>query len=345
MAYRMLLGRSAMKGRLVVFPEKSFLFGKQNLDVYQRFAKRPSKRKLHIAILSRAHLSYATERLSALAKSKGHHVEIINTTRCYVDISSKQPAIYYQGKKLGKFDAIIPRIGDSITSHGVAVLRQFESLGNYCLNGSTAISYSRDKLVAHQLLSRSGVQLPTTAFAHYPGDIHDLIEIIGGAPLVIKLIHPGSKKQVVVAPTNRAAIAVMKAFRGLEVDFFAQEYIKPEKAKNIVCIILGGKVIASVSEKKTIEEHDRLKPNKRYSPVELTEKEKKLAIQVARVMGLKFAAVNFFRAGQSSIVIDVNSMPLFKPIERATGVDIAAQIIQYLEVHARPRLPKRVLVS
>lgn len=338
MAYRMLIGRSAMKGKLLVVPEKSFTLGALSHSVYDDAPKR-HKKSLKICILSTAKHSYTKERLAGVAESRGHKVEVINTLRCYVDISSNKPTIHYQGKPLKRFDTIIPRISESITFYGVAILRQFETLGVFSLNSSAAISHSRDRLLAHQLLGRAGITMPTTAFAHYPGDTKDMIKIVGGTPLVIKLLD-GQGQGVVLAETHKAAEAVIQAFRGLRANFIAQEYVKESNSKDIRCIVVGNKVVASVQ--KTYSEHD-LGSAEKLKVVKTTLVEKKLAIKAARVLGLKFAAVNFLRTKEGPILIDVKASPGLRAIELVTGLDIATMVIEYLEGHARPRLPKRII--
>lgn len=343
MAYRMLIGRSAMEGKLIVIPEKSFMLGALSPCVYDNIVQRRSKKSLKICILSSAQNSYTKDRLVVAAESRGHKVEIVNPTRCYVDISSNKPTIHYQGHPLHRFDTIIPRIGASVTFYGVAILRQFESLGTFCVNNSAAISHSRDRLFAHQLLGRAGISMPTTAFAHYPGDTKDMIKIVGGAPLVIKLLDGPQGKGVVLAETNKAAEAVIQAFRGLKANFIAQEYIKENSSKDIRCIVLGNKVVAAIEKAHSDHDLSSHLPQSGAKPVKITLHEKKLAIKAARVLGLKFASVNLLRTKEGPRVIDVNSTAGLRIAELVTGVDIATHVIEYIEAHARPRLPKRTI--
>lgn len=341
MSYRMLIGRTAMEDKLLVVPGKSFMLGALSPDIYEKMHVKRKKKKLSIAILSEERNSYSTDRLAAVAESRGHKVEVIKTTRCYVDINSDQPAIHYQGHLLPRFDAVIPRIGPSITFYGVAILRQLESLGIFCVNSSNAIAHSRDRLFAYQLLGRAGIAMPTTAFAHSPGDIKDMIRIVGGAPLIIKLLEGKGSKEVVLAETNKAATAVMQAFRGLEANFIAQEYLMQGSAKDIRCIVLGNKVIAAMS--KTILEDKGQTTTKKKRSIKLSTAESKLAVRAVRILGLKLAAVNILRTKGGPRVIEVNASPALRSIERITGVDVAALVIEYIENHARPRLPKRVI--
>lgn len=342
MAYRMLIGRTAMEGKLNVVPGKSFLLGVGDPSVYDSLVKRKKKRKLKICILSRSRNSYTTDRLAMIAERRGHQVDVVNTTRCYVDISAK-PTLHYRGKMLPRYDAVIPRIGPSITFYGVAILRQFESLGTFCVNGSSAIAHSRDRLFTHQLLGRAGVALPTTAFAHSPDDIKGMIKLVGGAPLVIKLLDSSAKKGIILAPTNKAAEAVMQAFRGLEADFIAQEYIKKGTGKDIRCIVLGNKVIASVGKEAFDDDEFHTNAPKKVRPITLTLSEQKMAVRAVRILGLKFASVNLFRTKEGPRIVDVNATPSLREAEEILNKDIAEMMIDYVEAHARPRLPKRVV--
>lgn len=342
MAYRMLIGRTAMEGCLNVVPGKSCLLGIGDLSVYDALIKRKKKKKLKICILSRARDSYTTDRLATVAESRGHEIEVINTTRCYVDISAK-PTLHYRQKILPRYDAVIPRIGPSITFYGVAILRQFESLGTFCVNGSSAIAHSRDILFTHQLLGRAGVALPTTAFSHSPDDIKGMIKLVGGAPLVIKLLDGSARKSVILAPTNKAAEAVMQAFRGLEADFITQEYIKKGAGKDIRCFVLGNKVVAAFGKENFDKEDFNVDLPRKIEPISLTLTEQKMAIRAVRTLGLKFASVNFFRTKEGPLVVNVNATPSLREAEEVLNIDIAEMIIEYVEVHARPRLPKRVV--
>lgn len=344
MAYRMLIGRQAMEGKLTVIPEHSFLLGELDSSEYDHIVPKRKKRKLKICLLSRSRNIYTTDRLAAVAESRGHKVEVINTTRCYVDISSHKPAIHYQGHSLPRYDALFAHIHPTHTFYGVAILRQFESLGTFCVNSATGIANASDRLYSHQLLGRAGVTMPTTAFAHYPGDTKDMIKIVGGAPLVIKLLEGQQGKGAVLAQTNKAAEAVIQAFRGLKANFIAQEYIHESKTKDVVCVVLGNKIITAIEkETSTLELLDDSITPKKPRIIEITPIERKMAVRAVRVLGLKFAVVNFIRTKSGPRIIDVNCSPSFKKIEKISGIDLAALIIDYIEHHARPRLPKRVV--
>lgn len=344
MAYRMLIGRSAMEGKLRVIPEHSFMLGALCPSDYDDIVPKRKKRKMKICILSRSRNIYTTDRIASAAESRGHKVEVINTTRCYVDISSHKPSIHYQGHSLPRFDALFAHIHPSITYYGVAILRQFESMGTFCINSSSSIAHSRDRLLAHQLLGRAGVSMPTTAFAHYPGDTKDMIQIVGGAPLVIKLLDGQQGNGAVLAQTNKAAEAVIQAFRGLKANFIAQEYIHEPKTKDILCVVLGNKIITAIEQDaSTLELLNDEVSHKKSHVVEITPLEKKMAIRAVRVLGLKFAAVNFLRTKAGPRIVDVNCSPSFKRIEKVSGLDLGSLIVDYIEHHARPRLPKRVI--
>lgn len=338
MAYRMLIGRSAMEKKLVVVPGRSFVLGAISANVYDHVVSRRKKRSLNIGILSHIPDSYSAERFSAVAESRGHKVEVLNATRCYVDISADKPNIHYQGTLLSAFDAVIPLIGQSRSSafYGLSILRQLESLGYYCINSPHAIAHARDALLAYQLLNRAGIPMPPTAFAQYPGDIKDMIKIVGGAPLVIKLVNSPKNGEPVLAQTNKAAIAVMQAFRGLNANFIAQKQIE-RVSKAIQCVVLGGKVIAA------FERLDNEVGLSKTAAVKVKGIEIKLAVRAARVLALKFALVHLLRTSTGPCVMQVVETPALRVLERVTGEDIALRIIEFIETHARPRLPKRVV--
>ena len=201
---------------------------------------------MHFALLSRNASLYSTRRLLEAAEERGHSARVIDTLRCYMNIAAHKPTIHYKGEDLEHFDAVIPRIGASVTFYGAAVVRQFEMMGVYTLNESVAITRSRDKLRSLQLLSRKGVGLPVTGFAHSPDDIPDLIRMVGGAPLVIKLLEGTQGIGVVLAETEKAAESVIQAFMGLKANIMVQEYIKEAGGADIRCFVIGDKVVAAM---------------------------------------------------------------------------------------------------
>lgn len=344
MAYRMLIGRSAIADRLVVLPGHSYLLGTLSAASYRQSAKKRHRRKLHLCILSRSHTNYTAERLASVAQSRGHQVTVIPVGRCYVDISHR-PAIRYGGEVLPRFDAVIPHITSAFTFYGVAVLRQFELLGTFCVNSSLAISHTRDRLFAHQLLVRAGISMPTTVFAHFPADPKDMIHVLGGAPLAIKLVEGPAERGVVIAQTNKAAIAVMQAFRGMKAHFIVQEYWEETLENNILCVIIGGKVVVSVNRWPTSQQAAEEETSffNQAPRITLSRHETKLAKRAVQTLGLQFALVNLLRTRKGPKILDVNASPALKRLERITGLDVATLLIEYVETRARPRLPKRVV--
>ena len=291
---------------------------------------------MKIAILSLRPDLYSTQRLVESAKNRGHEVHVINTLRCYMNISHHDLSMHYAGKALEKFDAIIPRIGASITFYGSAVVRQFEMMGIYSVNSSLAINRSRDKLRAMQLLSRKGIGLPITGFAHAPGDIHDLIKMVGGAPLLIKLLEGTQGVGVVLTETDKAAESAIEAFLGLGTNILVQEYVKEAKGADIRCFVVGNKVIAAMQRQaKPGEFRSNIHRGGSASPIKITTKESQLAIHAAKVMGLNIAGVDLLRSKQGPLVMEVNSSPGLEGIETTTDINVADAIIKFIERHAK----------
>ena len=292
---------------------------------------------MKIAILSRKTTYYSSRRLVEAAEQLGHEARIIDTLRCYMDIASHRPGIHYNGEALSGFDAVIPRIGASITFYGTAVLRQFEMMGVYPLNESVAISRSRDKLRSVQLLSRRGIGLPVTGFAHSPDDIQDLIKMVGGAPLVIKLLEGTQGIGVVLAETQKAAESVIEAFMGLNANILVQEYIKEAGGADIRCLVIGERVVASMKRQAQAGEfRSNLHRGGSASLIKITPEERSTAMRAARVMGLNVAGVDLLRSNHGPVVMEVNSSPGLEGIEKATGKDIAGLIIEFIARNARP---------
>lgn len=296
---------------------------------------------MKIAILSRDARLYSTKRLIEAAQQRGHEVEIIDALRCYMNISSNNPEVHYKGRILKEFDAIIPRIGASITFYGTAVLRQFEMMGTYPLNESVAISRSRDKLRSLQLLSREGIGLPVTGFAHSPDDVNDLLATVGGAPVVIKLLEGTQGVGVVLAETHSAAESVIQAFHGLKANILVQEFISEAKGADIRCFVIGGKVVAAMKRQaKEGEFRSNLHQGGKASLIKITPAERATAIAAAKVMGLNVCGVDLLRSNHGPVVMEVNSSPGIEGIEGATGMDIAGAIIEFIEKNARPHNTK-----
>lgn len=287
---------------------------------------------MKIAILSRRSQLYSTRRLAEEATKRGHDVKIIDTLRCYMNITSKNPSIHYKGKILDKFDAIIPRIGASITFYGAALARQFEMMGTFVANDSIAITRAQDKLRSLQLLSRKGVGLPITGFAYSPDDIQDLISMVGGPPLVIKILEGTQGIGVVLAETQQAATSVIEAFLDLQAHIMVQEYIKEAKAADIRCFVVNGKVIAAMERQAKIGEfRSNIHRGGTIRLAKLTEEERTAAVHAAKVIGLNIAGVDLLRSNRGPLIMEVNSSPGLEGIEKATKKNVAEIIIKFIE--------------
>ncbi len=287
---------------------------------------------MKIAILSRNTKLYSTRRLIEAAKDRGHEVRVLDALRCYMNITSHRPSIHYKGEDLSGFDAIIPRIGASVTFYGTAVLRQFEMMGVYPLNESVAVSRSRDKLRAAQLLSRKGIGLPITGFANKPDDINDLIKMVGGAPLVIKLLQGTQGIGVVLAETKKAAETVIESFLGLNISVLVQEFIGEAGGSDIRCFVIGDKVVAAMKRQGAEGEfRSNIHRGGSASLVRITPEERSTAVRAAKTMGLNVCGVDILRSNHGPVVMEVNSSPGLEGIENATGKDVASQIITFIE--------------
>jgi len=290
---------------------------------------------MHIALLSRNRNLYSTRRLVEAAEARGHSARVVDTLRCYMSITSHHPSIHYKGHNIEPFNAVIPRIGSSVTFYGCAVLRQFEMMGTYVLNDSVAITRSRDKLRSLQLLSRKGLGLPVTGFAHSPDDIPDLITMVKGAPLVIKLLEGTQGIGVVLAETNQAAESVIQAFMGMKANIMVQEYIQEAKGADIRCFVIGDKVVAAMKRQAADGEfRSNLHRGGSASVIRITPEERSTAIRAAKAMGLRVAGVDLLRANHGPVIMEVNSSPGLRGIESATGKDIAGLIIEHIEKNA-----------
>ena len=292
---------------------------------------------MKIGILSQKSTLYSTARLVEAAQARGHEVQVIDPLLCYMDITSHRPMVYFRDKKLDGFDAIIPRIGASITFYGTAVLRQFEMMDVFCVNESVAISRSRDKLRASQLLAKKGIGMPVTGFAHSTKMSEELIKLVGGAPLVIKLLEGTQGKGVVLAETGQAAESVIDAFRNLDEYFLVQEFIKEADGADIRCFVVGGKVVASMMRKaKSGEFRSNLHRGGSAQQVKLTPEERKAATRAAEAMGLNVSGVDIIRSKHGPLVLEVNSSPGLEGIEKSTGKDVASMVIEHVENTAKP---------
>jgi ribosomal protein S6--L-glutamate ligase len=291
---------------------------------------------MKIAILSRGKRLYSTRRLREAGQARGHKTIVIDPLRCYMNIAPLKPTVHYNGKPLERLDAVIPRIGASITFYGTAVVRQFEMMGVFSLNESVAIARARDKLRSLQLLSRRGIGLPETGFASSPGDTDDLLSLVGGPPVVVKLLQGTQGKGVVLAETRNAADGVIDAFRGLAADFLVQRFVKEASGSDIRCFVIGGKVVAAMQRQAPEGEfRSNLHRGGSAQAIKITREERSVAQRAARVIGLNVAGVDILRSAKGPLVIEVNSSPGLEGIEEATGVDIASLIIEYIEQHAK----------
>ncbi len=291
---------------------------------------------MKIAVLSTNKNLYSTSRLIEAGTERGHDMSVINHKQCYMNITSHNPSIHIKGEKIEGVDAIIPRIGASISFYGTAVVRQFEMMGVYSVNESVAITRSRDKLRASQLLARRGIGLPVTGFANSPGDTEDLLRITGGAPVVIKLLEGTQGVGVVLAETKKAAESVIEAFRGLKADFMVQEFIKEAGGADIRCFVIGDKVVAAMLRQgKEGEFRSNLHRGGSARLIKITPEERSTAVRSAKVMGLNVAGVDILRSNHGPVVMEVNSSPGLEGIETATKKDVAGMIIEFIEKNAK----------
>jgi ribosomal protein S6--L-glutamate ligase len=292
---------------------------------------------MKIAILSQDSSLYSTKRLKEAGEARGHQMKVINYLRCYMNITSHKPSVIYQGQPLENFDAIIPRIGASRTFYGTAVVRQFEMMGVFSSNESQAISRSRDKLRCLQILARAGIGLPVTGFAHATQDIDGLIETVGGTPLVIKLLEGTQGIGVVLAETHQAAKSVIEAFRGLDANILVQEFIKEAGGADLRCFVVGDKVVAAMKRQGAPGDfRSNLHRGGKAEKIKLTPEERSTALRSAKAMGLKVAGVDLLRSNHGPVVMEVNSSPGLEGIEKATEIDVAGKIIEFLEKNAIP---------
>ncbi|ETA67648.1 MAG: ribosomal protein S6--L-glutamate ligase [Methanolobus sp.] len=291
---------------------------------------------MKIALLSRNSKLYSTRRLIEAAEERGHEVHVIDVLRAYMNVTSHNPSIHYKGEELKDFDAVIPRIGASVTSYGAAVLRQFEMMGVFPLNESVAITRSRDKLRSLQLLSRKGIGLPITVYASKPGDVKDMINMVGGAPLVIKLLEGTQGIGVVLAESQKAAESIIEGFMGVKANILVQEYIKESNGADIRCFVIGGKVVASMKRQGPEGEfRSNMHRGGTATTIRITPEERSTAVRAAKIMGLNVAGVDLLRSNHGPVVMEVNSSPGLEGIENTTGKDIASMIIEYIEKNSK----------
>ncbi len=348
MSYRMLLGRTAIGENTLIAPTRSFVQGELSYALYTKRgeAKANERKALRIALLTREPKNYSSTRLVACAVERGHRVDIINTARCYLRVDRDGSEVHYDGKILPHYDAIIPRIGASMTGYGMAVLRQFQSAGAWCLNDAEAIGASRDKLLAHQLLGRAGIGMPVTAFAHSPKDTKHLVGLVGEAPVVLKLLSSTQGRGVVLAETTKAAESLVDAFRGLDANFLVQGFVKEAAGADVRCFVVGNRVVAAMKRQAAAGEfRSNLHRGGVASAIKLSKQERVTAVRAARTLGLNVAGVDILQSDSGPMVLEVNSSPGLEGIESATELDVAGIIIEHVEKRVSRLAPRRVSKS
>jgi len=339
MGFRMLLGREAMINRIIIDPAKrecQFNVSQNQLNkLYKN--KQIKSGNLNIGLLASNPDLYSNQRIIQAAEERGHSISFLNITNCYMKLDSEKPEVHYRGGDvLDDFDAVIPRIRPNVTFYGCALIRQFDSVNVYSLNSASAISKSRDKLFSTQLFSKHGINIPITGFANSPIDTNDLIKMVNGAPLIIKLLESTQGKGVVLAETNKAAESVINAFKSLHTNILVQEFIKEAGGKDIRCFVIDGKVIASIQRSAQPGEfRSNIHQGGTASIVKITTEERKLAIKAAKILKLDVAGVDIIRSNKGPLLLEVNSSPGLEGIEKATGKDIASLMIQVVEKKLR----------
>ena len=332
MKYRMILGRSALEG-FNINAQESFIQKQLSYDLYKNFKKQSvAKRSLRIAILSVEPDNYSNKKIIESAEKRDHVCEIINTKRCYLNLKSHKPEVHYNGKELPFFDAIIPRIGSSLTFYGAAVVRQFEAMGTYCLNSSVAIGLSRDKLAAHQTLIKHKIPMPSTAFANSPHDTENLISLVDGVPLILKLLESSQGKGVLLAESKKAASGIISAFQRLQAPFILQEFEAESGGSDLRCLVIGNKVVAGMI--RSAGEGDfrsNLHAGGIASKANISKEEKLISIKATKALGLGMAGVDILRTPDGPKVIEVNSSPGLKGIGAVSKLNLGEIIISHLE--------------
>ncbi len=291
---------------------------------------------MKLALMCRNANLYSHKRIVEAAEERGHEIDVVDHLRCYINITSLRPSVRYAGEDLPLFDAVIPRIGASVTFYGTAVLRQLEMMGVYPVNESVAISRSRDKLRSLQLLARRGIGLPVTVFAHRTSRADEILDLIGGAPVIIKLLEGTQGIGVVLGETQKGAESIIQAFGGVNTNILVQEFIKEAGGEDVRCIVLGDKVVASMKRKgKEGDFRSNIHRGGSASRVKITPQERATAVGAAKAMGLNFCGVDMLRSNHGPVVMEVNSSPGLEGMEKATGIDVAGQLIDFIEKNAK----------
>lgn len=336
MGFRMLLGREAMTGRIIVDPDEHFKFGTvtpEKLKEYYSTGNTNDKKGLRIGVLASNPELYSNKRIIEAGELRGHEMHFLNIKHCYMKLDADHPEIHYRGGRiLNDFDAIIPRIRPSMTYYGCSLIRHFESLKVYSLNNASSITQSRDKLYSLQMLLNHGVDIPTTGFANSPLDTNDLINMVGGSPLIVKLLEGTQGKGVVLAETKKAAESVINAFKSVGANILVQEFIKEANGKDLRLFVVDGKVVAAMQREALPGEfRANIHLGGKASIVKVSAEEKKIAIKAAKAMNLKVAGVDIIRSSKGPLLLEVNSSPGLEGIEGATGKDIAGEMIKAIE--------------
>jgi len=292
---------------------------------------------MRIVILSKGPGNYSTKRLKKVAIERGHDVKVVDYARCYISVEQDKPKVRYEGENISGVDAIIPRISANYTKYGSSIVRQFEMMGVYTTTKSIALSRARDKLRSLQILAKSGVGIPKTVFSRETDEVDDILDMLGGAPVIIKVAKGTHGKGVVLAETKKAAKAVMQAFYVEGVNFLIQEFIAESAGSDIRAFVVGNQVVASMKRQSLDDDfRSNLHMGGEGKAIKLTETEKKMALKAAKAMGLQICGVDMIRSEQGPMVLEVNASPGFR-IEQVTNRDIATKIIEYVEKNAKQR--------